>query len=240
MIINQLHSIGDILFLEPMFRFFMKERHEKPIVPLRDHLMWLQHYIDSATFVRLSDHPELQTDTMEHSDDFINTRYANQILRGYGQHDHHDFENMMPDKYRLVGLDPDMWQDIKLNFDQRRGMALMGELNDLPKDSPISNGQYILINEISQAGTISIEPKTDLKTCRMHTRSMYSVIDWYFMMLEAEENHHISTCTFYIMQAIKNKFPFWNSKVVLYPRPNEDGVRGISQLKTTFKYKIAS
>lgn len=239
MIINQPHSIGDILFLEPMFRFFWKERHEKPIVPIRDHLMWLQHYIDSAIFIKLSEYSECQKDTLDHSDDFINMRFANQILRGYDKYDYHDFENVMPDKYRLVGLDPDMWQEIDLIFDEKRAIALIGKLTDSSISNPNSMGEFALVNEDSQAGSISISVK-DLNTCKMHVKPSFTVIDWFMVMLAAEENHHVSTCTFYIMQAIKNKFPHWKSKVFLYPRPNEDGLRGISQLKTTFKYKIVT
>jgi hypothetical protein len=231
MVINQFHSIGDIIFLEPLYRFLHKKTGERPIVPVRDHLMWMTEYIQSAVFTPMSkfllDYESMRTD----NPDYFPARFANQILRGYSPDDHHDFENMMLDKYTLAGADPKIWTDIDLRFSSHKGTKLFEYLG-LQQDE-----KYILINEDSQAGRISIPIESDLKMIEMRPIPGFSVVDWYLVMLRAHENHHVSTSTFFIMQAIANKYRF-NSKVFLYPRPNIDGLRGISLLTPTFKIEL--
>lgn len=232
MVINQIHSIGDILFLEPMFRYFARERGRKPVVPLRDHLMWLADYIDSARFVPLSTF-NFQKEELMVTDNYLPLRWANQIYRGYDPNDHHDFENMMCDKYRLAGLDPEMWREIKLNFKEDKAEQLIKSLQLKKQNGTIIN--YILVNENSQAGNIVIKPGLSSPIVRMKPIYGFTVIDWYLVMLFALENHHVSTSTFFILQAIKNRLHF-ESKVFIYPRPNEDGLRGIINLNPSFEY----
>lgn len=229
MIINQIHSIGDILFLEPMFRHFMEKNGEKPIVPLRDHLMWLAAYIDSATFRPMSQF-KMDYESKILRDDYLPTRWANQLLHGYGYDDHHDFENMMLDKYRLAQLDPYIWKDLKINFDEAKAESLMSNFYE---------GDFILINNHSQAGDLRIQDgiKSSLPFCFMNRFSNFTVIDWYLMILHAKEFHTVSTSTFYILQAMKNQFPGMETKIFIYPRPNIDGLRGISLLNPTFDYE---
>ena len=62
----------------------------------------------------------------------------------------------------------------------------------------------------------------------------FTLLDWAYVMVFAKENHHVSTSTFFMMQAVSNQFKF-DSKVFLYPRPNADGLRGISKLNPSFK-----
>jgi hypothetical protein len=233
MIINQIHSIGDILFLEPLFRNFIKVEGKSPVVPVRDHLMWLSEYIQSAELRPLSTfHWPYKNETTKHSD-YLPLRWANQIYRGYELDDHHDFENMMPDKYLLAGLNPEMWTDINLMFNEKKSDSLMFKLGLVEPSGNIID--YVLVNENSQAGNVSINPKTDLPVIKMRFIEGFTLIDWHFVIMFAQENHHVSTSTFYLMQAIKNQYHF-DSKVYIYPRPNNDGLRGISKLKTTYQY----
>jgi hypothetical protein len=226
MVINQLHSIGDLLFLQPMFRHFRERDGIRPIVPVMDHLMWLEHYIEDARFVPKSKFA-LDYESMDmNNPEYLPTRFANQIVRGLDRNDHSDYENMMGDKYRLAGLDPEMWKDIQLQFLPEKAVCLMVELGLSEKE------RFILVNEDSQAGSIEINPLTLIKTVKMHQKPNYNVLDWCLLMKFAEENHHISTCTFYILQALGQL----NGKVFIYPRPNEDGLRGISKLNPSFKY----
>ncbi len=235
--INQPASIGDILFIEPICKYFFDKEGEKPKLPVKDHLMWIAPYINSANIVPLSssgmdsDNPSSLDHTFTVD---IPLRFANQIFRGYSLHDHHDFEEMMLDKYRLVNIDPMLWKTLNVKFNEDKCNRLLEELT--------GGGEwddYILVNNNSQAGTIDIQPETNLPIIRMHERPGYTVLDWAFVMLHAQENHHVSTSTFHIMQALVNKYKF-NGKVVIYPRPNSDGLRGISKLNPDFKYEIGS
>lgn len=233
MVINQFHSIGDILFIEPICRHFWIKNNEKPILPVRDHLMWMSEHIESARFVPMSQF-ELDYDSAEtENPDYLPLRFANQILKGLGKDDHSDYENMMPDKYTLSGMNPEEWKSISLTFNPYKALMLFKHLGLNFSD------EYICINENSQAGKINIELSSDKRVIRMHEVPGFSLIDWYMVIMNAKENHHVSTSTFFLMQAIENKFDF-KSKVFIYPRPNEDGLRGIAKLKPTFQCELVS
>lgn len=231
-VINQPFGIGDIIFIEPICRSIWEKSGHKPLLPVRDHLLDLQSYFESSIMVPMSKYP-IDYDNTQMTDNYIPLRFANQIYRGYDKHDHHDLENMMLDKYRLLGLDIEKWRDITINFDDKKGQELLWEIAGEVED-------YRLVNEHSGIGDIEI-PVEGSRTIRMFNKPGYTVIDWFYVILHAEENHHVSTSTFFLMQAIANKFPYFNnSKKVIYPRPNIDidGLRGISQLIPTFKFAI--
>ena len=59
----------------------------------------------------------------------------------------------------------------------------------------------------------------------------FTLIDWMAVMERATENHHVSTSTFFLFEVLKLKTP-----IHLYARPNEDGLRGISNLNQSFDY----
>lgn len=206
-----------------MFKHFWNQNGEKPIVPVRNHLMWLADYIDSAHFI-----PE--TELKNHPGHYIlNTMHANQLLRGYAMHDHHDFENMMLDKYLFAKLDPMMWKGLKINFIKERAERLLRQLG-------LNNGiRFVLVNEHSQAGDVKINPETNSFVVKMDTLSGFTVLDWYLVMLYSEEIHTVSTSTFYMMQALMPDLEVC-TEIFLYPRPGEDGLRGISKLNPDFKY----
>lgn len=229
MVINQPFSIGDILFIEPIFREMWKRNGHKPVVPIMDHLMWISDYIDSAIFVARSKW-DINYESVEISSEYLPLVFANQIHRKLYRHDHSDFENMMLDKYRLADMDPTLWKKLRINFRESKCLDLLDKV--VGKEGE----DYVLVNEYSQAGKVDIAPETKLPIIRMHEIPGYTVLDWAFVILHARENHHVSTCTFYIMQALSNLYAF-NEKVVIYPRPNEDGLRGIKNLDQSFKYE---
>lgn len=226
MVLNVLHSIGDILFCEPIYRHYWMKEGIKPTVIVRDHLMWLQNYIESAKFLAASKwNGDIDNNVM--TENYIPLRFANQVLRGYDKHDHHDFENCMPDKYLLCGLNPDKWMEIQLLFDIERSRMLFADL-DLSSEE-----NYVVVNPFSQAGKIEIFPDCKHRIIEMKTIEGYYVLDWAMIMLLAKENHHVSTSTFFIMEALKG----YIGKTVIYARPNEDGLKGISKLNTSFTWE---
>lgn len=228
--INQPFAIGDILFIEPICRHIWDKTGELPRLPVQDHLMFLAQHIESANIVPLSKNPFAEDDDIT-TKEYLPLKYANQIVRGMPRHDHSDPENMMLDKYRLAGLEPSIWKTLNIKFNEYKCNQLLDELMGESWDD------YILVNEQSQAGKIDIKVESDLPIIRMHERPGYSVMDWAFVMLHAKENHHVSTSTFYILQALANNVGFAGD-VFMYPRPNSDGLRGISKLEPTFKYAV--
>ncbi len=227
-IINCVGGYGDILFCEPIFKYFLKKDGERPFVIIHPHQMWIQTYIESARFdCHIPEY--FQTGSLFHNEEDINLRYANQIFRGLGPDDHHDLENMMLDKYRLLGLPEDLWKSLDIKI-----YGVGAKYDKLYRQYfPIYWNNYHVLNESSQVGTIKLN-SGHMHTIRMSEQPGYNVIDWWMLIHKAFENHHVSTSTFFLMQAIKNKFPEWNAPCYIYPRPNVDGLRGISQLKPDF------
>lgn len=229
MIINQFHAHGDILFCEPIFRHYWNKNGEKPIVPVRDHLMWFADHIDSAQFVPMSKF-ELDYDSTEVGNpDYLPLRFANQIMRGLAIDDHSDFSNTMPDKYKIAGLPLEKWKGLQYTWQPETTKRLFADLNIS------SDEDYIFVNEDSQAGNIAINPDTKMRVIKMRLIPGYNLLDWTGIMLCAKEHHHISTSTFFMLEAMKGIHES-NIPIYLYPRPNADGLKGISKLNPSFKY----
>jgi len=228
MVINQIAAIGDLLFLEPMYRHYWRLTGNKPVVPVRDHLFWIADYIESATFVRMSQF-NMDYENRVPSEIYLPTRWANELVRNINEGDYSLHEFGMPDKYTLAKLDPEMWIGLNINFNLKKGLELFNKLG-------LKGQEYILVNNHSQAGIINIHPKTNFKIVAMRSMPGYTVLDWFYVMLHAKENHHVSTSTFYIFQSIKNQFVF-ETPVYIYARPNFDGLRGVAKLKPTYNIK---
>jgi len=161
MIINNCAGIGDILFCEPIYRHFA-DKNEKPTVLIHDHLLWISEYIDSAFFVGASKYP-LLVDEPKENEKYIPLRYANQVFRNLGPHDHSDLENMMLDKYRILGLPEDLWKTIKLNYNYEKAARLMKEVGVSPFE------EYTLRNEFCQIGKVEIPLTKNKKVLDMCT-----------------------------------------------------------------------
>ena len=208
-VINQSSGIGDILFLEPMLRHLSK--NNIVTFPVEDCFMWIKKHIPYINFVAKSRYHIDCTD-MVMTEEYLPLRYANQILRGYDRHDHHDQENTMLDKYRLLGLPDDMWLGMDFVRDYKSERELFNKLE--------CRYDYNLINNQSRAGNTQIQKDGVL----MQPIEGYSLIDWAMVMERARENHHVSTSTFYMMVWLKLDNCF------VYPRPDVYGLEGISQL----------
>lgn len=228
-VINQFHSIGDILFIEPICRKIWQDTFKKPILPVRDHLMWLSRYIDSADFCKMSKfNLDYESTDITYSE-YLPLRFANQIVRGLDKNDHSDYANCMPDKYILAQQRLDDWKRIDINFDEALASELMTELK--------IKEPYVLVNNHCQAGTIDIKPNTTDRIIYMSEIKGFTLIDWYGVILQAKEFHTVSTSTYFLCQAIHNKYQL-DTPVHIYPRPNEDGLSGISKIPADFNYTL--
>lgn len=231
MVINQFHANGDIIFIEPICRHFWNKNSEKPILPVRDHLMWFANYIESACFVPMSKF-SLDYDSMEVSNpDYLPLRFANQIVRGLAADDHSDFSNTMPDKYKLAGIDLHKWKTLQWTVNNKKCAELLSALDISLLD------KFIFVNENSQAGKIEINPENPngYRIIKMRDIPGFTLLDWYQVMLLAEEHHHISTSTFFMLEFMK-EIHDKNVPIYMYPRPNIDGLQGISKLNPSFEY----
>lgn len=222
-IINNIAGHGDVMFCEPIYKYFWQRDGIKPTVIIHDHQMFFKDYIESANFIPASQMPQLRDDA-NMREGYVPLRWASQIHKGYALDYHDDFENVMLDKYRLLGLSEDLWKTLNVKLNS----AFQNE--DFIKNI----NKSFIFNSHCEIGTINIPFPTEIGCVLMRKTKGYNLIDWWLPIFLAKENHHVSTSTFYLMQAIKNKFPEWNAPCYIYPRPNSDGLRGISQLKPDF------
>jgi hypothetical protein len=232
MVINQFHACGDILFIEPICRHIWTTTGKKPILPVRDHLMWFADYIDSADFVPMSKF-KLDYESMETSNpDYLPLRFAAQIINKKPADYHLDYADQMPAKYQLAGLPLELWKTLQWRhyFDRCKGLFAALDLS--------SDQDYIFVNENSQAGKVEINPANpnNYRIVKMREVPGFTLLDWTPIMLLAKEHHHVSTSTFYMLEGLKDMHDK-NIPIYLYPRPNLDGLQGISKLNPSFKYK---
>jgi hypothetical protein len=89
---------------------------------------------------------------------------------------------------------------------------------------------FVLVNEFSRVGSISIAPETDLQVIKMREIEGFSVVDWCLMMERATENHHVQTSTLYPLHML-------GVDAYIYPKPDVDGMRGILDLLAMTKMK---
>lgn len=224
--VNQIHSIGDILFIEPIIRELESIGYTVDL-PIRDHLLWLSECYPIKCLSRLST-SKMDIDNTILSENYLPLRFANQIVRNLSPNDHSDYENMMLDKYELVkqiGISAN-WKDVRLKFNQEKAKKLY---NFVQKDI-----DYIIVNNFSQAGnTRIIKPKAVL----MQEITGYTLIDWHLLLSNAREIHTVSTSIVFLLQAMYNadiNVPI----TYIYPRPNEDGLRGIKKLDFSYNFKL--
>jgi len=152
LIINQPAGLGDIIFLEPLV--WATGKH---LFPIEDSLFWISEHLPQVNAIKKSEcKADLESPT---NPETLNLRWANQIYRKYDWNYHDDYENMMLDKYRLVGLNPMLWKTLQIKRNTVREQKLLAYLN-LPE-------KFVLVNNFSRAGNLSIKPDTDLPVVYM-------------------------------------------------------------------------
>ena len=209
--INQPAGIGDIMFLEPIFRMLSKTH--TVTVPIVDSFKWIEKHISYVNFVPYR--CQFDNYDQEFTDKYLPLRFASPIYRKYDLHDFSDYENCMLDKYRVLDLPEEMWMDMELIRDYSNENKLFEFLG-----SPKS---FILVNENSRVGDIRINIESNMRIIYMRPIEGFTLVDWCVMMERANENHHVSTSTFYLLNML-------DVDATIYPRPSEDGLRGVSQM----------
>ena len=114
-IINQYRFLGDIIFIEPIFRYFHNKGHQV-IVPVDTEYLWLQQYIPYVQFIDKATFPYNYEGVEQANDGNIHLplRFAHPLYRGYDDlHYGDDRKNWMRDKYLYLGFDEYFWRTIQ-------------------------------------------------------------------------------------------------------------------------------
>lgn len=221
-IINQPRGIGDILFIEPLMRW-LNEGYEITF-PVEDSYIWIKDYIPYVKWVKKSEfHMDYERFSWgkigEH--EYFPVRFANPIHRGLMPHDYTDMFNVMKDKYRLFGKDPEMWKDLKWrrNFEKEDLLFQKLGLNEY--------NRYVFVNQEASNGKIDINISTNRKVIFQQNIEGFTLLDWAKVMQMASEIHTVNTSNFYLIETL----PLRATELHLYSRKNE-GIEGVKDLIT--------
>ena len=221
-IFNQYQGLGDILFCEPIARYFYEEGKNEILWPVNDEFIWLKDYIKYINFVPKSGHnmnyESLHLGLLDSNTYFVPLRFANPIVRNLNPHDYSDQYHTMLDKYRMLNLSENLWKTLtwERNYDKEN------ELYNLL----IKNDDYILVNTKWSDGNVPINITTNNQIVYMDKINGFSMLDWAKIIEKAGEIHTVSTSNLYMIETLKLS----TDKIFIYLRkPRENNFDGISE-----------
>jgi hypothetical protein len=221
-IVNQTWGLGDILFIEPLYRY-LDSLGLKVIAPVQDGYIWLNQHIKYVDFIKSSefnidyerfDFGLAVVDGVELIDTaYLPTRFSDQIFRNLRPHDPSASRYWMTDKYNVLGLSPNTWETIKLERDFKKEKKL--------KEMILSEieGEYDFCNSFYQNSlniNLNLENmvKRELPVVSMRMVEGFSMIDWSSIIESARSVHTVSTSLLYMIQSIHQI----GKEYHLYPR----------------------
>ena len=224
-IINQFYGIGDVLFIEPILKW-LNDMGLKVILPIQDQNIWIQENITYVDFVKKSEFNidyerfdyglavvdgQIKEDTL-----YLPTRFSEQIYQNRNSDDYDISRTCMTDKYRVLGLNTDMWKSLKFtrNYEKEQNLKNI-ILGDVEGEYDFCNIFYGGIDPGSN--DISSKIKEERPLINLSVVHGYSLIDWCGIIEGATKVHTVSTSLLFVIQSIKNK-----SEYYIYPRLPED------------------
>lgn len=217
-IINQFFGLGDIIFIEPIYRHFYNLGC-KVIAPVEDHYYWVKDYIDYVDFRKKSEFPmDYEYFGFKKIDEaeYLPLRFSTPLLRGTDPHSGDFKEHFMLDKYRLLGLPEDLWRNIQWKRNHEKENALF-ELLGLKEDSV-----YNLVNT-NFGGNFQQFP-INVEGIRLAKIDGYTLFDWAKVIENANKIYTVETSVIYLIEVLKLKAV----EMHMFPRePWEDTVYGV-------------
>tara|TARA_R110000868_G_C10942156_1_gene767161 strand:+ start:563 stop:1273 length:711 start_codon:yes stop_codon:yes gene_type:complete len=224
-IFNQFQGLGDILFCEPIAKYYYNGGENEIVWPILPEFLWLQEYFPYITFTNQKEYVFPYESTFfgqVGTEEFqVPLRFANPIVRKLSAHDYSDQLHTMLDKYRMVGLSEDLWRTMTWNRNVLRENALYSSL--------IESSKYILVNNTWSDGTLDIQPNNpeNHQIVKMEKIAGYTMLDWAKVIENAEQIYTVSTSNLFLIETL----PIKASSVTLYPRlPRENTFDGILEL----------
>lgn len=196
-IINQFFGIGDILFIEPIMRYYFQQGH-KVTVPILYKYLDIQRNIPYVNFVDKNfyniDYEEqkiIETDNhiilpMRWSKEFFNS----------------PLKETMRNKYRMVGIELEEWRNLTW-LRHRWREKLLREILCIN-----NNEKYNLIN----CNFFSFENKTTKINCENNYRNIemrfipgFNLLDWANVIENAENIHSVNTSILFLLESLNLK-----------------------------------
>lgn len=222
-IINQFFGLGDILFIEPIYRHFHNEGYEV-IAPVNPEHLWIAEYIP---YVKFENKNKFDMDYENPVTEYkgikvIPLRFAHPLLRNYDLHYGDERKNWMPDKYTYLGLDVELWRTLKFERNEERENKLFDLLD-------LKGKKYNFVNQ-NFGGSfekVKIFPNNDLWNILLDKIDGYTLLDWGKVIENAENIYSVETSVIYYIESLNTKAKEFH----LYPRmpflPNVDYMKDL-------------
>ena len=226
-VLNQTWGLGDILFIERIYNY-LHQLGLEVIAPVQDECIWIQDHIDYVKFVKASeyrmDYERFDFGILEIGGErfedtlYLPTRFSDQIFRNLRPHDPSASRYWMTDKYNVLGLEPKIWEGIRLT----RNLEKEKKLKDMILTEFSVEGDYDFCNSNYRNDVnINLEDRVrkDLPVVSMRFVEGFSMIDWSSIIESARIVHTVHTSLMYMIQSIYQPGKEYN----LYPRYPEPG-----------------
>ena len=196
-IINQFFGIGDILFIEPIMRYYFQQGH-KVTVPILSKYLDIQrnlpyiNFVDKETFdIDYEEKEFIETDDRIIIPMRWSMEYYNSLLK-----------NTMLNKYKMVGIDLEEWR--KLTWLRHRWRE-----NKLKEVLGIKQGErFNLINcnfYSFENRTINLDINNKLKNIEMKFIPTFNLLDWACIIEEAENIYSVNTSIIFLLEVLNLK-----------------------------------
>lgn len=246
-VVNQYFGLGDILFIEPIYRYLHKDLGLSVIAPIQDGYLWIGHHIKYVEFKGISEfnmdyerfdfgllksiEGEIIKDTA-----YLPLRFSDQIYRNLNPHDSSASRYWMTDKYSVLGLDPKMWSSISLERDFKKEENLKSIVL-----KEIEGSEYDFCNSFYQNSlniNLDLEKKVerDIPIVSMSKIEGFSMVDWCGVIEGAKRIHTVSTSLLYMIQSIYQE----EKEYHLYPRLPERGFYTVEEFLPSYWIKHTS
>tara|TARA_R100001163_G_scaffold64975_1_gene60595 strand:- start:545 stop:1405 length:861 start_codon:yes stop_codon:yes gene_type:complete len=245
-IIKQGGGIGDILFSLRIAKLIYKKYKADIIWPIVPSLLWIKDYIKTpyikwesyADYPWINDVKENQPFKMNEDTVLVPLSEASNSHDGK-----YTGSPIMEAKYLAFGLTYNNWQDdIIVYRNKEKEDELFYNVLGL-KD----NDEYTYIHR--QYGTPSVNPNLPVgimkskfmpdelfankKIVEGHLIPEFTVFDWLKVIEKAKDIHVVSTCLFYILEAVDKKLP----EIKIYNRDDNLNLFQLHFLKNTLRQK---
>lgn len=199
-IINQFFGLGDILFIEPIYRYYHNMGFTV-IAPINPESLWIQEYIPYVEFKDKTKFPmDYENPVTEYKGEkVIPLRFAHPLLRNFPLHYGDDRAHWMPDKYEYLGLPVELWRTLQFTRNKEREKRLFDSLN-LPERYNFVNNNFGGSFE-----KINITQKADLPCVFMEKSEGFTMLDWGMVIEGAENIYTAETSIIYYIESLKTK-----------------------------------
>lgn len=206
-VINQFFGLGDILFIEPIYRYY-HDRGFKVIAPVLKKYLWIQEYIDYVEFKEKETYT-YSYETVEQAEDgrlHVPLRFAHPLYRGYSDLHSGERKNWMRDKYLYLGMDEFKYKEFKWTRNERENELV--KLLNLPE-------KYNFVNEFwgESYEKVTITRLNDLRNVYMRKIEGFTMLDWAKVIEGASNIFTVETSVVWMIEALETQ-----GELHLYPR----------------------